>query len=337
MTATLELALFVPVALAAAAGTRLLRQYGERRLLDLPNERSSHTRPVPRGGGVAIVVAFAAGVTALWLAGMMPWRLWTALVLLGGGVSAIGFWDDHQPLRMPLRLACHVAAACGAVWLLGPVTNLTLGTQSVAVPVWLAWLLSVAGITWLLNLYNFMDGIDGIAAGETCAVALGATVLFSASGVPAPGLLLLCGAALGFLIFNWSPARIFMGDAGSGFLGFVFGVFLLASSPSVAAGVWVWLILLAAFWVDATVTLLRRLARGKRWYVAHRTHAYQHAARRIGAHGPVAAVYVALTLLVLVPLAWLAIRVPDRAFWLTLVAVTPLALAAAILGAGTDE
>ncbi|MFZ5540480.1 MAG: MraY family glycosyltransferase [Pseudomonadota bacterium] len=305
-----------------------------RRLLDVPNERSSHAHPVPRGGGVAIVLAFVAGALALWWCGSMPTALLAALLVGGGLVAAVGFWDDHVNLPARVRLPLHVIAAVLAVALLGPVQHVPVGAAMWVAPAWIAWPVSVIGVAWLLNLYNFMDGIDGIAAGEAVSVALAAALIAGLVDAQFPGLTLLAAAAAGFLLLNWPPARIFMGDAGSGFLGYAFAVYLLFSANLSARFVWVWVILLAVFWVDATITLGRRVLTGERWYSAHRSHAYQHAAVRYGGHLPVTLAIIAINLLVLLPLAILAATRPQHAYIGAAAAFAVLAGLAVALGAG---
>lgn len=331
---TLELWLVPPVFAVALIGTALLRSYGLRKLLDVPNERSSHAEPTPRGGGVAIVLAFLAGALLLWLHGALANELMLGVAAGGGLVAAVGFWDDHVSLSARLRLSLHIVAAVIAVAILGPVQYVPLGDATWIVPGAIAWPLSIVVVAWLLNLYNFMDGIDGIAAGEAVTVAVAAALIASFVGVTLPGLLLLAAAAAGFLLLNWPPARIFMGDAGSGFLGYVFGVYLLHSASADARFVWVWLILLAAFWIDATITLARRAAAGERWYAAHRSHAYQHAAARLGHHRPVTLAVIAANLLILLPLAAVAALCPQYAYICAAVAVALLSGAVFAFNAG---
>lgn len=323
-----------PVFVAAWIGTALLRRYGTNKLLDVPNERSSHARPVPRGGGVAIVLAYLAGAAALWWQGSMAAPLLATLLVGGGLVAAVGFWDDHVDLPARLRFALHVGAALLAVALLGPVQHVPLGATTWIAPAWLAWPVSIVATVWLLNLYNFMDGIDGIAAGEAVCVSLAVLLIAHLVGAELPGLALLAAAAAGFLVLNWPPARIFMGDAGSGFLGYAFAVYLLLAANEDPRLLWVWLIALGVFWVDATVTLVRRLAAGQRWYAAHRSHAYQHAARRFGGHLPVTLAVIAIDLLALAPLAAVAAIRPEHAYICAALTVAALVALALALGAG---
>jgi Fuc2NAc and GlcNAc transferase len=191
---------------------------------------------------------------------------------------------------------------------------------------------------WLINLYNFMDGIDGLAGGEAVSVALTALILLAGKGRSdlAAGAGLAGASALGFLFWNWPPAKIFMGDVGSGFLGVILAGLALASAFEPGPWPVVWLILLALFGVDATVTLARRLARKARVYQAHREHAYQHAARRWG-HRRVSMAALAVNLGYLFPLAWISLHYPAWALdylasaWLRLIGL------ALVLGAGRPE
>jgi Fuc2NAc and GlcNAc transferase len=171
--------------------------------------------------------------------------------------------------------------------------------------------LAALGIVWLTNLYNFMDGIDGIAAAEAVVVGMGGALLVAGRSPPlALVSVVVAAAAAGFLVWNWPPARLFMGDVGSGFLGFVFGGLALGSERAHALPAVLWLVLLGPFFLDATVTLVRRVARGERWYAAHRSHAYQRAVQGGWSHGRVAASVAGLSL-VTVAAGWLAVRRPE--------------------------
>jgi Fuc2NAc and GlcNAc transferase len=256
----------------------MVRRYAiSRSLLDIPNERSSHQIATPRGGGLAISAVILGGV--LLLLGLGALDRATAYALLGGfGISCIGWLDDRGHVPAIWRASVHLLAALWALYWLGGLPSVHLGAfewslQGFGVPI------AALGIVWMTNLYNFMDGIDGIAAGEALVVgSFGVCLLMFQA---APGLATVCaliaGSSAGFLVWNWAPAKIFMGDVGSSLLGFLFGVLAVASENSRAIPLLLWILLLGAFTVDATATLLRRFVRGERWYAAHRSHAYQKA------------------------------------------------------------
>jgi Fuc2NAc and GlcNAc transferase len=261
-----------PVFLVAA------RRWG---LLDRPNIRSSHDAIVPRGGGVVIVLAV---LVALWLARSAWVDRPSAVALLGGGVTlaVLGLWDDRYGLSPLIRLAAQFAIAVAVVLGLGGLARLPLPPPldiplgPLATPVAMLWIVAV------VNFFNFLDGIDGLAPLQAAVTGVG---LLLAAWDPFVVLLgaALSGAAAGFLLFNWSPARIFLGDVGSYFLGYT-----LAALPLMApteSRPWAVLFVASSLWLflaDASWTLMRRAIRGERWYEAHREHLYQHLARRWG-------------------------------------------------------
>ncbi|MEO6667779.1 MAG: glycosyltransferase family 4 protein [Nitrospiria bacterium] len=265
--------------LASCGLTSVVRRYAlGRSIVDRPNSRSSHTVPMPRGGGAAIAVSWGLALGAMVISGALDMWVGLALLMGGGAVASIGWLDDRRGLPAGVRGGIHLAAAAWAVWCLGGLPFLNVGL-TVAPLGWMGSVLAVFGIAWLTNLYNFMDGIDGLAAGEALSVGLIAGGLLMAAGADGLALaaLTLAAASAGFLVFNWPPAKIFMGDVGSGLLGYAFGVLALASERAGAVPLMVWAILLGVFLVDATATLIRRVVAGERWYEAHRSHAYQRA------------------------------------------------------------
>lgn len=292
------------VTILSAVLTELLRCYAlSRQLIDRPNERSSHSIPTPRGGGVAIVIAFLGSLLVL-RDGLST----TALVaLLGGGagVAVVGFVDDHGHIPARWRLLAHFFCASWILYWIG-VPHLEVMGNAVDLGMSGA-VLATLYLVWLLNLYNFMDGIDGIAGVEALIVGAGGAAVYSLAGLPTTGdgglPVLLAAATLGFLVWNLPPARIFMGDAGSGFLGLMLGALSLQAAVARSVLLWCWLVLLGVFIVDATVTLIRRLLRGERIYEAHRSHAYQHASRELGAHRPVTLAVAAINVFWLLPWA----------------------------------
>lgn len=285
--------------------TAVLRRYAlAKSIMDIPNARSSHAIPTPRGGGVAIVLAYLASLVILGANGMADLRALLALGGAGSLVAVIGFMDDHGHIAARWRLLGHFCAAGWALFWLGGLPPLELFGTRLSLG-WAGHVLAVFYLVWMLNLYNFMDGIDGIASIEAITACLGACLLYGLSGLAglawAP--LLLAGAVAGFLFWNFPPARIFMGDAGSGFLGIVLGVLSLLAAWQSSQLLWGWLILLGVFVVDATFTLGRRLFRGEKVYEAHRSHAYQFASRRHQRHLPVTLGVLAINLLWLLPMA----------------------------------
>ncbi len=332
--------LFAFVFAASLLGTGLSRRYAlARGLLDHPNERSSHQTPTPRGGGIAMAVAFLAGAAVLAALQLVDTNIAFALLGAGGIVALVGFLDDHDSIAARWRLVAHFSAATWALAWLGGLPDVELLGMTVNLGIAGSVLAAIA-LVWLLNLYNFMDGIDGIAGIEAFTVCLGAVVLYcmKPSGgaewvLPA----LLSVAALGFLIWNFPRSRIFMGDAGSGFLGVTLGILSLEAAIRSPDWLWSWIILLGAFVVDATVTLLRRLGRRERVYNAHRSHAYQHAALRLGRHRPVTLAIGLINILWLLPWALLVgLGHVDGVIGVA-VAYAPLVVLAFWLRAGTPS
>lgn len=296
-------AVIAATGLLACLGTRALIPLLRRAaVLDRPNERSLHEAPTPRGGGIALIAAILLAWLALIAAGAVASLLF---VVLFGAVllAAISWIDDLRGLSPTPRLLAQLVAVGLGMTALMPVGLVFHG--------WLTTGLDVAAVgllwLWFVNLFNFMDGIDGLAGSEAAAVAIG-LVLFAGFGAGRdPGLAALAAttaaAALGFLVWNWAPARIFLGDVGSVPLGYLLGFLLLAVA---ARGFWkIALILPLYFLADATLTLVRRLARGERVWQAHRQHFYQRAVQRGLGHGTVVRRVIAADL-VLIACGWAA-------------------------------
>jgi len=323
----------------ALVSTGLMRRFAlQRKLIDVPNERSSHASPTPRGGGVAIVVAFFVATFLLAGLGFMHGKILGALLIGGGAMALVGFFDDRWHVRASVRFSVHLVAALCVVILLGGIPEAALVGWGLG-GIWIGGLLAVLVLVWTTNLFNFMDGIDGIAGSEAVFVSCaGALLNWSQGGAPGltAAMLSLAAASLGFLCWNWPPARIFMGDVGSGFLGFSLAVMGLAASQSGTFPIEVLAILGGVFVVDATVTLIRRVIRGDRWFEAHRSHAYQHLARRWKAHLPVTIVVMIINIFWLLPLAILAVRFPAHVLWFLFAALTPLVVLVIACKAGTD-
>lgn len=285
--------------------TAQLRSYAlSRSLMDVPNARSSHSIPTPRGGGVAIVVAFLLALALLFFMGVISLADFLAMAGAGAAIAIIGFMDDHGHIAARWRLLGHFAAAAWLLVWMGGLPAIDLFGIQVNLG-WAGHVLAAFYLVWLLNLYNFMDGIDGIASVEAICACLGACLLYWLAGLDSLiwGPLLLAVSVAGFLCWNFPPAKIFMGDAGSGFLGIALGGLSLQAAWVSTPMLWAWLILLGVFIVDATFTLFRRLLRGDKVYEAHRSHAYQFASRRFGRHLPVTLAVGVINIFWLLPIA----------------------------------
>ena len=315
--------------LATFVLTGLFRRYAiARSLLDIPNARSSHESPTPRGGGIALVAVVLVALLLLCTSGAMQGEV--ALGLGGAGllVAGIGYLDDLGHIAARWRLLGHFMAACWGLYWLGGLPEIVLWQTPLDLGL-AGHLIAAVFLVWLLNLYNFMDGINGIAGIELVTVALGGLVLGGFAGVGSGWLLLavLMACGVGFLVWNFPRARIFMGDACSGFLGLLLGL-VAVWQGALEPGLFVaWVLLLGVFLVDATFTLIRRVLRGDAFYEAHRSHAYQFAARRSGSHTPVSLAVGAINLLWLLPWAvvvatgLLPVLVALAVAWLPLVAL----------------
>lgn len=263
--------------LATFLAGRIRRYAIDHAILDIPNQRSSHTEPTPRGGGLAIALTAVLGMLLVDASPLGSDSASVLAIAAGGSlVAAIGWFDDVRGVTPLVRIAVHLIAAVVAVYGMGGFDRVQLGTSTVdlafAGPV-----VAILAIVWSTNLFNFMDGIDGLAAAEAISVSTAGGILLLATGSMELGIisLIVAGAAAGFMLWNWPPARLFMGDAGSGFLGFALGCLAVESEKATRVQALVWMVLMGVFITDATVTLVRRMMRGEALYKAHRSHAYQ--------------------------------------------------------------
>ena len=275
--------------------------------LDIPNERSSHTAPTPRGAGVAVATVFIVGLFALRVADKISDKTFISIALPGFFVAIIGRLDDLGYLTSAKwRLVGHFFVAAVAVWLVGGLPSLLITNSSIDFGV-VGNVLAVIYLVWMLNLFNFMDGIDLITGVETITASTAAAIFLAVKAggdfwfVPA----ILAATVLGFMFLNIPPAKIFLGDVGSGFIGFVVALISLVTADENALIAWAMVILLAVFISDSTVTLLRRITKREHLYVAHRTHAYQNLTKRFNSHLSVSLGVGAINLIWLVPIAWL--------------------------------
>jgi Fuc2NAc and GlcNAc transferase len=265
---------------------------------------------------------------------------WKNMLFGGGAVAMIGLWDDVRSVSARWRFVVHLIAALFVVLAFPSDLKIELfpGRSFHGLP---AYLLCCAGVVCSINMFNFMDGIDGLAASEAMFVTGGGALIFMLSGTPhapeaAVGILIFAASA-GFLVVNWAPARIFLGDVGSGFLGFSIAALALWGMVEHKMPFWTWLILGGVFIADSAVTFFRRLFRGDNVSSAHRTHAYQRLAQRWSSHRRVAILTTAINCLWLFPLATLSTAKPIYAPLIAAIAVIPIGIATWISGAGSTD
>ena len=308
--------------------------------MDVPNERSSHLTPTPRGGGIAFVATSLVGIFILLLTNTLNKEDLLALGCAGAIVAIAGFLDDRQKISgAMIRLVLHGIGAIILVVGVGFPSQIFLFDRTINTGL-IGSILGVLYLVWLLNLFNFMDGTDGIAASEAIFVCLAGAILnyhvLSGANHSAAAVV-LAASTIGFLLYNWSPAEIFMGDVGSGYLGVMIGGLSLLAAKQQPELLWVWIILLAVFVSDATVTLIRRLLRKQKPHVAHRSHAYQHLAVLFASHAKVSLLVFAINIVWLLPIAFLVANKQLEGTTGVVIAYIPLLIAALALGAGKDS
>ena len=333
----------------------------KRTVLDVPNDRSMHKTPTPRGGGLGIVVGFFLPALCLVFSGQTGYAPLVIPLLVGGlPIAAIGYIDDRGHIAPKWRAMVHVFS-CGIAFAL----FLLFAPYPHAFQVFgaIAWLgCATLAAAYFLNVFNFMDGLDGLAGSEAVFASLASawllhSVLVSSSpmyywplnpedmqrvsllslGLAEQSTEVLLGfACLGFLFWNWPPARIFMGDVGSGFLGFALAFLALCQTYNDLSALWPWLILLGVFVVDGTYTLIVRFATGQKWYEAHNLHAFQKAAKN-HSHLAVTLTVLAINVVWLLPLAFLVFAHMLSGPIAVVIAYVPLIVTAWRLGAGVVE
>jgi Fuc2NAc and GlcNAc transferase len=311
----------------------LLRRAERFHLIEYPNFRSSHEYPTPSGGGIGIVLA-SLGAGA-WICRNCPPEYWLVLGL-SALIAVVGLWDDMRHLSKGVRFGVQILACIILVQAIAPHP-----AHGVLGHIMTAFL--VLASVWWINLFNFMDGIDGIAGSQAIymlvvACLAGAWFHPDITATSAwPWMLVVASATFGFLWHNWAPARIFMGDIGSTFLAFT----ILSLAYITIREDWLsyafWLILGALFITDTTITLLRRIYTGQAWLEAHRSHAYQRLARLWGSHARTTSLVIGIDLFWLAPLAWLSLHEPTWAIPLVAIAYAPLIAATLRLDAGRPD
>lgn len=315
----LEFVLYLASFLATVIGLAVFIRFSDRfGSIDIPNERSSHDRPTLRGGGIVIVAVCC----LLYVAGAVVFGHSVNWGYLAGAVliASVSWADDHYDLPAGIRFTAHTVAAMVLILYSGPLTGIDItGTGQIISFSWLAPFVTALWIIWMTNAFNFMDGIDGIAGAQGVVAGLGWLIL--AMMVAAGSMQLFAGvlmfSCMGFLVFNWSPARIFMGDVGSAFLGFTLAAMPLifrdrgAQEPLLflAAVTFLWL-----FFFDSIFTFVRRLLNHERVWEAHRSHLYQRLTTKWGSHAWVSFLYASLGLLAVVVFV-LTVNSSDAGSW----------------------
>jgi len=286
----------ITVLISSIVLTYLLRAFAHKKqIIDIPNERSSHILPTPKGGGLAIITVFLVVNIYLYMNFQINSSLFWALICVLP-ITAVSILDDIFTLPAKIRFLVQLLSSLLALYMLGGVDSVNLGCCIIE-GVWIN-VIAVISMLWLTNLYNFLDGLDGYAASEAVFVGLSVFLLFHND----VGLYLAL-ASLGFLLFNWPKASFFMGDVGSASIGFIFAVLLLndAGNPDFLA----WVILLSLFWFDATVTLIRRFKNKEKLSQAHKKHMYQRLHQAGWSHQKVLLGSITFNLLLLIGL-WLS-------------------------------
>ena len=297
----------------SSAGIFLYRKIAVKNgILANPNFRTLHETPIPTGGGIVLALVFIISIFILWWYEKLSDDIFKILFIGGGAAVLFGFLDDLKNINSIKKLTFQILLSSWTLFCLhgGPLLDFQF------IPPIIAIFLSIFFLVWVINAYNFMDGIDGIAIfGATFFSGLLAFLMLISNGSSELTLIFLllmsCSAALMF--FNWPPASIFMGDAGSIFLGYFFGAIILITVMNGDISIWTWLVVFGYFFADTTMTQIMRLILVKKWYKPHRSHAYQNLARLSNSHFRVTLSVIVYHLVWIVPLSIWTIIQPDMA------------------------
>ena len=271
--------------------TYLVRNYAiKKALLAEVNERSSHTTPTPHGGGIAIAVTWFAGLTYLFLTDKIDNSLYFAL-MCGIALSIVSFFDDVHELPPKMRLLVQSIVALLGIVLLGGLKSIDFGFFVIENQI-LTNIIAFFAVIWYINLYNFLDGIDGYAGSEAIFLGITGYILFWGAHF-----LVLIVSVVGFLVWNWHKAKIFMGDTGSTLLGYNIAIFTIYYADKNPENLWIWIVLFGLFWFDATLTLIRRYKNKEKLSQAHKKHAYQRLVQSGFAHDKVVLLSIMLNIL----------------------------------------
>ena len=293
-----------------------------RDIVAIPNFRNLHASPLPVGGGIVFSFVFVFSLFFIWWLNQISDDLFWVLAVGGGSAALFGFLDDLKDIRASSKLVAQFFLSGWLLFWLGGGTLLSIDW----IPVLVAIPVTALFLVWMVNAYNFMDGIDGMAVSGAVFVfgAITLVMLLTNSKsefIIAPVLLLTTTST--FMVFNWPPASIFMGDSGSVFLGYIFGALILFTVKSGDISIWTWLIVFGYFFADTTITQLMRIILVKKWYLPHRSHAYQNLARITGSHLKVTGGVVLYNVVWILPLTIWSVIKPEMALFAVVLAIAP--------------
>ena len=307
-------------------GVYFLKKYALRlKIVAIPNERSLHNKVTPRGGGVIIAIIFLAFILVFYITRQI--MVAEFLVLFGGGLimAVTGFLDDILELKASIRFIIQFFAVGWGLYWIGGIPS-TVFFERLPVLYAIANAVAVVALVWFINSFNFIDGIDGLATSGATFFSLSIGGYFLWQGIEPYGslLIVLAASSLAFLCFNWPPAKMFLGDAGSNFFGYLFGAMVLITVKNGNLSIWTWLIILAYLITDTTTTTFLRLCLVKGWYHTHRSHAYQNLARVLDNHKFVTCLITGINVFYVLPLAYLSIQYQQYAWLAFAASVIPI-------------
>jgi len=295
------------------------------KIVAIPNERSLHNKVTPRGGGIIIAIVFLAFLLVFYITRQI--MVAEFLVLFGGGLimAVTGFLDDILELKASIRFIIQFFAVGWGLYWIGGIPS-TVFFERLPVLYAIANAVAVVALVWFINSFNFIDGIDGLATSGATFFSLSIGGYFLWQGIEPYGslLIVLAASSLAFLCFNWPPAKMFLGDAGSNFFGYLFGAMVLITVKNGNLSIWTWLIILAYLITDTTTTTFLRLCLVKGWYHTHRSHAYQNLARVLDNHKFVTCLITGINVFYLLPLAYLSIQYQHYAWLAFAASVIPI-------------
>jgi len=307
-------------------GIYFLKKYAlQLNLVAIPNERSLHNKVTPRGGGVIIAIIFLSFNLVFYINSQM--KTAEFLALFGGGLimSVTGFLDDILELKASIRFLIQFLVVGWGLYWVGGIPSIAFFEGLTGLYV-IANAVAVVVLVWFINAFNFLDGIDGLATSSVTFFSLSVGGYFLWQGIEPYGslLIILAAGSLAFLYFNWPPAKMFLGDAGSTFFGYFFGVMLIITVKNNSISIWTWLIVFAYFLTDTTTTTFLRLCLVKGWYRPHRSHAYQNLARVLDSHKFVTSLITGINVFYILPLAYLSTQYQQYGWLAFLVSFLPI-------------